>query len=143
MSFDQSPLATSCGASMCGRTVYNSGDKSRDSGMAISLVGRQVCLDKLVFAMIVTLSAYLLSPRLSGVLEVDTSVKRRFSTIVGEHFVSCVYVLGSGNGEQTYPGMWFLPVWYGESQTMSCCCGIASASRAAAHCFLCFVYAVG
>ena len=66
-----------------------------------------------VFTMIVMLSAYLLSLRLSGVLEVDTSVGRRCSTIVGDGFVGRVCVLGSGDGEQTYPGLWFLPVWHG------------------------------
>ena len=36
MSLDQSPLAMSYGVSMSGWTVRYSGDKSRDSGMAIS-----------------------------------------------------------------------------------------------------------
>ena len=36
--------------------------------------------------MIVTLSAYLLSLSLSGVLEVDTSVGRGCSTVVGDGF---------------------------------------------------------
>ena len=36
MSLDQSPLATSCGVSMSWWTVCNSGNKSHDSGMAIS-----------------------------------------------------------------------------------------------------------
>ena len=63
--------------------------------------------------MIVTLYAYLLSLRLSGVLELDTSVGRRCSTIV-EGDLSVTFVcLGSGDGEQTYPGLWFLPVWHG------------------------------
>ena len=62
--------------------------------------------------MIVTLSAYLLSLRLSGVLEVDTSVGRECSTIVGDGFVVEFVCLGSGDGEQTFPGLWFLPVWH-------------------------------
>ena len=45
----------------------------------------------MVFTMIATLSAYLLSLRLSGVLEVDTSISRRCSTIVGED-LSVVFV---------------------------------------------------
>ena len=45
-----------------------------------------------VFTMIVTLSSYLLSLRWSGVLEVDTSVGRECSTIVGDGFVGCVCV---------------------------------------------------
>ena len=36
VSMDQSPLATSSGVSSSGWTVCYSGDKSRDSGMAIS-----------------------------------------------------------------------------------------------------------
>ena len=36
MSLDHSPLATSCGVSMCRWTVCYSGDKSCDSGMVIS-----------------------------------------------------------------------------------------------------------
>ena len=36
MSFDQSPLATSSGVCSSGWTVCYSGDRSRDSGMAIS-----------------------------------------------------------------------------------------------------------
>ena len=44
--------------------------------------------------MIVTLSVYLLSLRLSGVLEVGTSVGRRCSTIVGDGFVGRVCVFG-------------------------------------------------
>ena len=36
MSLDQSPLARSCRVSTSGWTVCYSGDKSRDSGMAIS-----------------------------------------------------------------------------------------------------------
>ena len=47
-----------------------------------------------VFTMIVTLSAYLLSLRLSGVLEVDTSIGRGCSTIVGDGFVGRVCVFG-------------------------------------------------
>ena len=66
-----------------------------------------------VFNMIVTLSAYLLSLRLSGVLEVDTSVGRRCSTIVGGDLLVAFVCLGSGDGEQTYPALWFLPVWHG------------------------------
>ena len=63
--------------------------------------------------MIVTLYAYLLSLRLSGVLELDTSVGRRCSTIV-EGDLSVTFVcLGSGDGELTYPGLWFLPIWHG------------------------------
>ena len=46
--------------------------------------------------MIFTLSTYLLSLRLSGVLEVDTSVSQRSSAIVGEDFVGRVCVLESG-----------------------------------------------
>ena len=30
--------------------------------------------------------------------------------------------LGSGDGEQIYPGLWFLPVGMWESQTPCCCC---------------------
>ena len=63
--------------------------------------------------MIVMLSAYLLSLRLSGVLEVDTSVGRRCSTIVGEDLSVTFVCLGSGGEKQTYPGLWFLPVWHG------------------------------
>ena len=59
MSLDQSQLATSSGVGSSGWTVCYSGDKSRDSGMAISWVGRQVGLHRSVFAMIVMLSAYL------------------------------------------------------------------------------------
>ena len=44
--------------------------------------------------MIVTLSAYLFSLRLSEVLEVDTSVSRGCSTIVGDGFVGLVCVFG-------------------------------------------------
>ena len=44
--------------------------------------------------MIVMLSAYLLSLRLSGVLEVDTSVGRGCSTIVGDGFIGRVCVFG-------------------------------------------------
>ena len=36
MSLGESPLATSCGVCMSGWTVCHSGDKSRDSGIAIS-----------------------------------------------------------------------------------------------------------
>ena len=36
MSLDQSPQATSCGVTMSAWTICYSGDKSRDSGMAIS-----------------------------------------------------------------------------------------------------------
>ena len=66
-----------------------------------------------VFTKIVTLSAYFLSLRLSGVLEVDTSVGRRCSTIVGGDLSVAFMCLGCGDGEQTYPGLWFLPVWHG------------------------------
>ena len=62
--------------------------------------------------MIVMLSAYLLSLRLSAVLEVDTSVGRRCSTVLGRIVSVALVCLGSGDGEQTYPGLWFLPVWY-------------------------------
>ena len=62
--------------------------------------------------MIVTLSAYLLSLRLSGVPEVDTSVGRRCSTIVGGELSVAFVCLGSSDGEQTYPGLWFPPVWH-------------------------------
>ena len=62
--------------------------------------------------MIVTLSAYLLSLRLSRVLEVDTSVGKRCSTIVGGDWAVAFVCLGSGDGEQTYSGLWFLPVWH-------------------------------
>ena len=63
--------------------------------------------------MIVMLAAYLLSLRLSGVLEVGTSVGRRCSAIVGDGFVGRICVLGSDDVEQTYPGLWFLSVWHG------------------------------
>ena len=43
----------------------------------------------------------------------DTSVGRRCSTIVGEDLSFAFVCLGSGDGEQTYPGLWFLPVWHG------------------------------
>ena len=69
MSLDQSPLATSCGVCMSGWTVCYRGDKSRDGGIAISLVGGQVGLHRSGLTMNVTLSAYLLSLRLSGVLQ--------------------------------------------------------------------------
>ena len=56
-----------------------------------------------VFTMIVMLSTYLLSLRLSEVLEVGSSVGRKCSAIVGEDFVNRVWVLWSGDEEQTYP----------------------------------------
>ena len=74
--------------------------------------GRLACTER-SFTMIVTLSTYLLSLRLSGVLEVDTSVGRRCSTMSGLVLSVAFVGLGSGDGEQTYPGLWFLPVWHG------------------------------
>ena len=65
-----------------------------------------------VFSMIVMLSAYHLSLRLSGVLEVDTSVSLRCSTIVGGVLSVKFVWLGPDDREQTYPGLWFLPVWH-------------------------------
>ena len=61
--------------------------------------------------MFVTLSTYLLSLRLSGVLEVNTVVGWGCSTIVGGSLVG--HVVGSGDGEQTYTGLLFLSVWHG------------------------------
>ena len=60
--------------------------------------------------MIVTLSADRLSLRLSGVLEVGTSVGRMCSTIVGEDLSVAFVCLESVDREQTCPGVWFLPV---------------------------------
>ena len=80
--------------------------------MAISWVGGHIGLHRSVFIMIAALSGYLLSFRLSGVLEVNTSVGCRCSTIVGED-LSVTFCVGVGRWEQTYPGLWFLPVWHG------------------------------
>ena len=55
--------------------------------------------------MIVMLSAYLLSLRLSGVLDMDDSVGQRYSAIVGEDLWVAFMRLESGDREQTYPGL--------------------------------------
>ena len=89
-------------------------------------------MHRLVFTMIVTLSADLLSLRLSGVLEVGTSIGQGCSTIVGEDLSIAFVCLESGDREQTCPGLWFLPVWYGgipDSLLLSFCVASAGRSR--------------
>ena len=70
-------------------------------------------MHRTVFTMIVTLSTYLLSLRLSGVLEVDASVGRGCSTMSGLILSVAFVGFESSDAEQTYPRLWFLPVWHG------------------------------
>lgn len=65
-------------------------------------------MHRLVFTMIVTLCAYLLSLRSSGVFVGVTSVGRGCSSIVGEDCVDCIYVFGCLKIVQTFLGLWFL-----------------------------------
>ena len=98
----------------------------------------------MVFMMIVALSAYLLSLRLSWVLEVDTSVGRRCFTIVGENCVARICVFG----------VWRWGTNLSRTVVPSCLARGNSGLHvvvvalllvpigAAAHCFLCFVCAI-
>ena len=76
----------------------------------------------IVFAVIVMVSAYSLSLRLSGLMEVDTSVGRRYSTIVREDLsvALCVWGLSIGNKHTQDCGFFLFST--GESQTSYCCC---------------------
>ena len=65
ISMNQSMLATLCEVSTSRWTVCYSSDTSRDSGMAISWVGKVVGLHGSIFRMITTLSACLLSLRVA------------------------------------------------------------------------------
>ena len=63
---------------------------------------------------------------------------------IGEGFVGRVCVFGSGNGEQTYPGLWFLPVWHGGiPDSLLLLVVFLVPFGAATHCFFYFVCAVG
>ena len=75
-----------------------SDNTSRDSGMAISCVCRQVGLHRLVITMIGIFIPYLISVRLLGVLAGVTCVSRRCLSIVGEDFVIHIYVFMSCGG---------------------------------------------
>ena len=84
MSLDKSPLSTSREVIASGWTVCYTCDKSRNSGMAISLISRLVGLYRSVFKIIVMHSAYLWSLRLSRVLKEVTAISRSYCSIVGE-----------------------------------------------------------
>lgn len=85
-------------------------DKSRNCGSAVLFDCRRVGLHKLVTTIIVTLSAYILSVRLVGVMEVNNSVGQGCSTSFNQVFVDLVHINWSSNVEQNYPALWFLPV---------------------------------
>ena len=57
----------------------------------------------------------------------------------GNGFVGRIVCLGSGDREQTYPGLWFLPVWHkGIKDSVLLLVVLLVPLGAAAHCFLCF-----
>ena len=92
MSLGQYLLATLRWVNLSGCTVCYSSDKSCDSEMAITWVGRLVGLYKWVFSIIVTLSSYLSAPRVLGVLQGVTCVCHVCYSIFGEDFVCHVCV---------------------------------------------------
>ena len=88
-----------------------------------------------VFTMILTLCAYLLSLRLSGVLEVDTSVGRRCSTIVGEDLLVRFVCWGLAMGNKPIQDCSFFLFGTRESKTPCCCYDVLLVSvGGATHC---------
>ena len=89
--------------------------------------------------MIAMLCSYLLSLRLSGVLEVDTSVGRRCSSFVGEDLLVRFMCWGLAMGNKPIHDCSFFLFGTRESQTPYCCYDVLLVPvGGATHCFRLF-----